>query len=113
MPHAVIHYSNNMSDTIKTNKVVSAIHQMMIDCGLFDAENIKTRAYATNNYLVGTKGNEGSFAHLTVSILAGRTTEQRKTLSESLLSALKNALPMANSLTVEIREMDKETYQKI
>jgi len=108
MPHAVIEYSAN----IIPKNIIPLVHEAMIASGLFEADNIKTRAYVANDFMVGTKGAEGRFVHLTVAILSGRTMEQRQTLSQSLIDILKASFPDADSLTVEIREMDRETYRK-
>ena len=113
MPHAIIEYSANLSAVVSENKITQAVHQAMITSGLFDTDNIKTRAHSTDDYMVGSKARKGSFIHLTISILTGRTTEQRKSLSQSMITILKElAANVADSLTVEIREMDRETYQK-
>lgn len=113
MPHAVIEYSENLAASFKSNDVTSVIHQTMIASNLFDPENIKTRAYAANDFLVGSIGDRGRFIHLAISILTGRTGEQRQNLSQSLLDILHKNFPDLDSLTVEVREMDRETYRKI
>lgn len=112
MPHAVIEYSDNIASEVQLSDLTSQIHEGMIASGLFDVDNIKTRSYATSDFLVGSKAREGSFIHLTVSILTGRTEQQRVALSQSLLDILKTAMPQADIITVDIREMDKATYLK-
>ena len=112
MPHVVIDYSENMASAVQEFKIPEILHEIMISCGLFSPEAIKTRAYAANHFFVGTKGQGGKFLHVSVAILLGRTTEQKQLLSHSLSDALTEKLPGIDSITVEIREMDRETYQK-
>jgi 5-carboxymethyl-2-hydroxymuconate isomerase len=112
MPHAVLEYSANIAPSVRTSGIVADIHRIMLDCGLFTPDSIKTRAYSTDMFHVGQLAEEGSFAHVTIALLAGRIVEQRKMLSDNMLALLKASLPHADSLTVEIREMDKDTYGK-
>jgi 5-carboxymethyl-2-hydroxymuconate isomerase len=112
MPHLVIEYSENMSGEFISSGVLESLHETMISCGLFSPDAIKTRAYSAADFMVGTKGKNGKFVHVSVSILSGRTAEQRLTLNQSLVDIMRNKLIGINSITVEIREMDKETYQK-
>ena len=57
-------------------------------------------------------GNNESFLHITLSMLAGRTVETRRALAQSISSITKALVPFTDKVSVEIREMDAETYQK-
>jgi 5-carboxymethyl-2-hydroxymuconate isomerase len=63
-----------------------------------------------DNYQTGD--SKKAFVHVTVKILSGRKLEQKKTLSHLILSKLKaiNFPPIL--LTVDIVEMEKESYGK-
>lgn len=113
MPHAIIEYSDNLTPDVASGHVVDHVHTAMIESGLFQIEAIKTRAFATHDFRVGAKGAQGSFVYISVALLAGRTLEQRKALSDSILAAVKPSLSHADQVTVEIREMDRDTYQKL
>jgi 5-carboxymethyl-2-hydroxymuconate isomerase len=112
MPHAIIEYSANINSAVIELDAVQVVHDVMLTCGLFQPEAIKTRLHAVNDFMVGVKDRTGSFLYLQVAILTGRTVEQRQALSDALLAALGDALPPIDELTVEIREMDRETYRK-
>lgn len=112
MPHAVLEYSANLDASVRASHIVGAIHTLMLECGLFTPSAIKTRAHSTDQYRVGEDDDSGSFAHITVSLMVGRSIAQRKQLSDQMLALLKEALPDASSVTVEIREMDRDTYGK-
>ena len=116
MPHAVIEYSGNLTyDFIEHDiDLVDIVHGLMMNSELFDLNAIKTRSICMDNWMVGEKGQDGTFVHVTVSLLTGRTVEQRQKLSDDMIAALGEYLPkdIIDQITVEIREMDKETYRK-
>jgi 5-carboxymethyl-2-hydroxymuconate isomerase len=107
MPHAIIEHSGNV-----TGNFCTPVHQAMVASGLFDSNAIKTRSYSTNHFFVGNKMETGSFIHVTASVLEGRTVEQRKALSASLIDTLKSHFPEVDQITIDIREMNRETYGK-
>lgn len=112
MPHVVIEYSDNLASDVKEADLVEILHHAIGQCGLFKPDDIKTRAYAASDFLVGENGRDGSFVHLTVSIKSGRTPEQRQALAATLLDMLKAHIAVAEQLTVDIRELDATIYQK-
>lgn len=112
MPHLVLEYSSNLGAQMKAGEVVKAGHQAMIASGLFNTPDIKTRAYETTDYYVGEKGASGSFVHATVALLEGRTIAQRESLSGALRDALAKALGPVDQLSVDVRDMTRESYRK-
>ena len=112
MPHVVIEYSQPVTETGDIEAILHLVHHKMIESGLFNAPDIKTRAYAADKFMVGTKGKDGSFVHITVSILHGRTLEQRQTLADTLLDSVRKPLHFVDQVTVNIHEMARETYRK-
>lgn len=112
MPHAIIDYSANLTPLIADKQIVPLVHRIMGECGLFEPDNIKTRATAAADYAVGTKGPSGSFVHVIVYLLQGRSPEQKAALSNALIAALRDALPGVTSITADIRDMDRATYGK-
>ena len=89
-----------------------AVFSAAASSGLFepDGRDIKVRAVAYDHYLTGP--SKGDFVHVTVRLLAGRTTEQKMRLSQTVLAQLQAlALPHC-SLTVEIVDIDRASYAK-
>jgi 5-carboxymethyl-2-hydroxymuconate isomerase len=154
MPHIIIEHSADFSldSIIDLQKEIQNIMASITE-GNFDANQCKARSFLFNEYLVGDVNQENSsFIHITVKILAGRSLEVRKKLSEKIMEFTKKfhekllfspsqkdqlietahqiadvvsgvphpQFPMQNSdlankrcdLSVDIVEMDKETYQK-
>jgi 5-carboxymethyl-2-hydroxymuconate isomerase len=112
MPHVVIEYSKPIAETVDIEAIIHLLHHRMIDSGLFNAPDIKTRAYAADYFSVGTMGQDGSFVHVNVSILHGRTLEQRETLVNALLDSIREPLHLVDQVTINIHEMARETYRK-
>lgn len=112
MPHAVVEYSDNLSQSVYDSQLTAAVHDVMIQCGLFNTNDIKTRSYATSDWLTGTSTKSGGFVHVTISLMEGRTLEQKQELTQAMFETLSHALPNVQSLTVDIRDMTRETYRK-
>lgn len=112
MPHAVIDYSASLTATTDIAAVVTAVHGVMAASGLFGVNDIKTRATPAPYFCVGGLGSEGSFVHTTIYLLEGRTAEQKSTLTTAIHQCLTGMLGHVTSVSVDIRDMVKETYRK-
>lgn len=119
MPHLIIEHSSN----IQSNSIRSlqrSIQDIMDNSeGNFDSDQCKTRALSFNDYFVGRiDQSDSSFIHITLKALAGRSLEHRQTLSQKIMAFTKEfflTLDLNNKrcdISVDIVEMDKETYQK-
>lgn len=113
MPHAIIEYSANIAQDLIADQITPSVHQAMIASGLFQTDAIKTRSHPVTDFMVGAKGREGTFVYIMVALLAGRTPDQRHALSTAILAAIKPALSHIDQVTVEIRDMDRDTYLKL
>jgi 5-carboxymethyl-2-hydroxymuconate isomerase len=50
------------------------------------------------------------FVHVFANIMEGRTTEQKKALSEKVVRTLKELLPAVEIISMNIREFEKVSY---
>ncbi|RTK92874.1 MAG: 5-carboxymethyl-2-hydroxymuconate Delta-isomerase [Rickettsiales bacterium] len=112
MPHAVIEYTTNVNYPTEFAKITQIVHNVMIQSKLFSVKDIKTRSHKIDDFLLGEKGRQGSFVHVTIYLLEGRTILQKQTLSETLLEALQAPLINVDQLTINIQEIVKDTYRK-
>ncbi|MGI9279942.1 MAG: 5-carboxymethyl-2-hydroxymuconate Delta-isomerase [Endozoicomonas sp.] len=110
MPHCIIEYSSDIEQKYSIKELVSGVHQGALESGLFKAEDIKSRAYPCEHFL--TARPEESFIHITVRIMVGRTPAQKKALSQRVLTAADQIIPDVNILTVEILDIDTDSYSK-
>lgn len=111
MPHCIVEYTPNIG--IATAELLTTCHQVMVDSGLFGTADIKTRAYAVNDYILGASTlNQGEFIHIIIRLLDGRTMAQKQALTSSMAKALRTRLPKIPSITVDIIDIMRETYAK-
>lgn len=106
MPHCIVEHSPNLDSSL----LLTAVCQGAVDSALFEVTDIKTRASAFEHYQ--TNAPQKDFVHVVVKILSGRSLDQQIELSQSVLSQLKALNLIATSLTVEIVEMQRESYAK-
>lgn len=117
MPHCILEYSDNIIETDETLDVLSDLHDLLVETGHFQLEDIKSRTVCYEEFHIGDGNPENAFIHLHLSILSGRSLELRQQLSQQVLSFLEvqysASLEQLNcSITVEISEIFSETYCK-
>ncbi len=110
MPHIIIEFSSDSATDSQTGVMLDAVHQAAVASGLFDASHVRVRAYPTHLYRVG--GNINPFFHAQVRIQSGRSTEQKKNLSNAILEAMRECQGTAHSITVEVVEMERASYAR-
>jgi 5-carboxymethyl-2-hydroxymuconate isomerase len=110
MPHLVIEYSEDALDRAALEELMRGLAETAAKTGVMKAEDIKVRARSYRDYLIA--GKRDSFIHLSVYLLAGRTPEQKETLSVSLRRTMADRCPDVVSLSVDIRDMDPDAYKK-
>ena len=79
-------------------------------CGFMNREDIKVRLTPCDYILFGD--SRTSFIHVTVSLLAGRTDQQKESLATSLRTALVEHFLQAQSISIDIRDMNSVSYKK-
>lgn len=117
MPHLVLEYSNNLPEPLDHRALFAELHAALERFDAARPAEIKSRAIAHEHFRVGAGAPESVFVHLTVAILSGRELALRQQLSAELLAILRRAFARVweerrCDVTVEIREMQRETYGK-
>lgn len=110
MPHFVIAYSQDLEQDYSIETIMHQTHKAAVDSGLFSPERIKVRAKPYEYSIVG--GVNKPFIHTTVYLLQGRSKEQRVELSKLVRTAIKETHPEVDNVTVDVRELDDEIYQR-
>ena len=113
MPHLTIEHTKNLEHKIDTQNLITMLHQSLKNCVGLDMNRVKSRLVCHEQVICGPGASEIQMIHVTLSILSGRDLPTRKSYSEPLFQVLqdftsKQAQPI--SLTVEVREMERETY---
>ncbi len=109
MPHCIIEHSKDFEGRV--DELIAAVHDGALAAGLFDENDIKTRALCYENYQTGT--SKKPFIHVSSKILVGRNNEQKSALSNAILLHINKLNVGSCSLTVEIIDIDKDSYAKI
>ena len=110
MPHLIIEYAHDAISEAQAPLLLDIVHHAAINSRVFEVSHIRTRLVRVNHYRVGTDSKP--FIHAQLRIKPGRTTDQKKALSEAVLAALKVQQTAVRVITVEVVEMVPETYSK-
>jgi len=111
MPHIIVEYAQQLADDKNVDVMLRAIHQSIADSGLFKAEQIKTRAYPFRGFT--NAGGSEPYLHIQARIKTGRDGENKKRLGETILAGLTDLNIPASVITVEIIDMDRDSYGKL
>lgn len=112
MPHLIIEYSGTIANDVKKSNLLTHAHAAMLDSGVFNAPDVKSRAYVADDFLVGGDGTTKSFVHACVYLLEGRTPEQKATVVDGIFAVLRAHAAYASQLSVDIQDMGRDTYRK-
>ncbi len=119
MPHIIIEHSQYFDE----NKILiigKNIQKIMGDMPFanIDPDQCKIRGISYQNYQVGLAKN-ADFIHVSIKILTGRSNEVRKDLSGQVFDWLTKYYQenltrhYRCDISVDVIEMDRETYKKI
>jgi len=72
MPHLIIQYSGNLDDTLKVDKLCEALHQVMLDSGVFPLAGIRVRAFRCDHAEIADRLAENSFVDMVIRMGEGR-----------------------------------------
>lgn len=114
MPHIIL---ETTADLPENGAVPDILEALVLELATYETVSSKSiKAYHTlrSVWCMG-EGAPPGFAHCTVGVLAGRPVELRRRMAEGIVRVLREHFTEsleANevSITVELREMDKETY---
>ena len=120
MPHIIIETSKNIlaSESLKIGQEIQQIMKKIVE-GNFDPDQCKIRVITYENYIVGLEENDENFIHISIKILLGRAVEVRQKLASQSFEFVNNFyknLKLSQKrcdISIDIIEMNRETYQKI
>lgn len=118
MPQMTVEYSDNIKD-LDTVGLLSGLNHCLFDTGLIGhSDEIKTRARANAEFLIGFGETQQAYIHVCLSILTGRTSEQKAKMADHLIGFLQSfdaytANGLSVQLCVELDEMPREDYRKV
>ena len=117
MPHVTIEYSSNLAQWTSMPDLVRALHNAVLDTGVFELSAIRTRAEPRDLYCVADEHPDNAFVHVTLRMGQGRDEPTRRRVGEALMTTLSGTLapvmadkPMA--LSVDIQEIESMMFRK-
>lgn len=117
MPHIILEHSQDSFTSSTAKTLAKGVFETVKLTGLFKTENIKVRLHPVEIYQLELP-NSG-FMHVMCRIHPGKTNEQKRLLTQSILTHLESVLkPDIKSqsefvITVEVLEMDRTKYAKV
>ena len=115
MPHLIVEYTRDMEEAGSV-AALRALNEALMSSGEFEERSIKSRAYAVEAFVVGTADEARGFVSARLAILDGRSAATKRKLSQLLLDVLCRVCGPAGGLqvqvTVEVRDMDRDSYAK-
>ncbi len=117
MPHCILEYSANVPDRPDITRLLSEVHGELVATGLFTLADIKSRAVAHEQFLIGDGDPARAFVTLTIQILDGRGDEVKARISEAAMEVLKRFFPESLagricSLTVQVCDIHRASYRR-
>ena len=110
MPHIIVEYAEILADDAEVDAMLRTVHQSITDSGLFKENQIKTRAYPFRGFT--NAGGTRPYIHIQARIKSGRDADNKKRLGEEILTGLSTLNIPASVITVEIIDMDRDSYGK-
>lgn len=110
MPHIIIEYTDGLATNAQIESMLDALHTSIVTTQLFAATHIRIRAQLLRHHRCG--GIKRHFIHAQLRIHAGRNSEQKRILSSAVLATLCDQQWPAEVITVEVVEMERESYAK-
>ncbi len=117
MPHCILEYSSNVIDESDWPRTLLALHEVIMDTGLFVLSDIKSRVIRHEQYLVGDGLDNQAFVTLNIQILSNRSDSVKNQIARAAMPILAEAFPktfaqMKCSITVQISDIHRPSYQR-
>ncbi|GHA44048.1 5-carboxymethyl-2-hydroxymuconate Delta-isomerase [Photobacterium aphoticum] len=113
MPNLVMEYAEPVAERVNIPGLLADLHQVLLDSGVFVPDTVKSRSYPCQTWLVGEGADIDTFIHVQLSLLDGREPAVKRELSRALMVVLEQHATAVTSLTVDIRDMDRDCFMKI
>ena len=110
MPHIIVEYSEQLLEDAEVHTMLKTVHGSIADSGLFKANQIKTRAYPFKEFT--NAGENSPYIHIQVRIKVGRDADNKKRLGKVILAGFETFNIQASVITVEVIDMDRDSYGK-
>ena len=116
MPQVILEYSANIAQPVETVNILGELTAVISAASDIAISNFKSRVIRREEFLAGG-GADGAFVHLAVGVFSGKPFDVKRRIGEDCLEYLEEyfeeaAAKLDLQITVEIREMEKQSYFK-
>jgi 5-carboxymethyl-2-hydroxymuconate isomerase len=116
MPHIHLEATPNATANLDLVLVLRELVKKLSSYESIEPASVKARFMEPAMWIMGDGAPKG-YVHCTVCIQSGRPPELKQSIAEGMVGVLRVAFRRATDLhqaniTLELREMDRETYQK-
>jgi len=116
MPHLHLETTADLPENADVPDILQALVEVLAEVDTVDPAKIKAYHTLRSVWAVGP-GHKPGFAHLTVSVVDGRTLEWRNGIADALHDVLREQFQMSleeddAAVTLEVREMEGATYRR-
>lgn len=116
MPQITVDYSPELSQSFDRRGFALALHRAAGPVVGSEPAHFKTRFRPIDEHVIGEDTGGAAMVHVRVGLLTGRTTETKQQLGKVVLEQAGHSLTpvpgLTVSVTVEVFDMDRETYQR-
>lgn len=113
MPHLILHYSKELESAVTIGDLLENLSRTLGEVESIRREDIKARAIAITDYLVGPGGSTMRTFNIQLLVMPGRPPEIISTALDRLLEESRRLVPGPVEITVESRELDPSRYRKV
>ncbi len=111
MPHIIVEYAAPLASQYDFDALCKELVAAAMNTSAFETpEDIKVRMLPASHWY--QKVENSTFAHLTVRLLTGRTLAQKQEVTNAILQAAAARLTDVGSISVDIKEIERDTYVK-
>jgi len=116
MPHIHLETTADLEENANVPDILEALTAELSSHETIPSKSVKAYHTLRSVWCMG-EGAPAGFAHCEVSVLQGRPLELRQTIATAMMNVMREHFAVSLShecvyLTLELREMDRDTYQK-
>lgn len=114
MPQIRIEHSANLSGAFEPTPLALSIHHLCVEHVNAALDACKSRIIDVGDVVTGDGTAQSTMLHVDIGLLKGRTTDAKSALADAVLARLAAAVEGTPgvALSVEVRDMDTDTYRK-
>jgi 5-carboxymethyl-2-hydroxymuconate isomerase len=117
MPHIILETTADLFENANIPDILEALVAKLCSYETIDSKSVKAYHTLRSNWRMG-EGAPVGFAHCTVGMLSGRPLELRQQIARGMYEEMISHFMMSREndevgLTLELREFDSATYQKM